>query len=105
MVISVFTLTALSFGTMGSISVFLKPLSNEFGWTRANTAFGYTVASLGSAFLELSGDMSLINMEQDFLAFLLLFLWSPAYFFSVNRIVYFIFTYYIFVLAHLEMQW
>ena len=50
MVISVFTLTALSFGTMGSISVFLKPLSNEFGWTRANTAFGYTVASLGSAF-------------------------------------------------------
>ena len=49
MVISVFTLTALSFGTMGSISVFLKPLSNEFGWTRANTAFGYTVASLGSA--------------------------------------------------------
>ena len=35
---------------MGSISVFLKPLSNEFGWTRANTAFGYTVASLGSAF-------------------------------------------------------
>jgi len=50
MVVSVFTLTALSFGTMGSISVFLKPLSNEFGWTRANTAFGYTVASLGSAF-------------------------------------------------------
>ena len=50
MVISVFTLTALSFGTMGSISVFLKPLSNEFGWTRGNTAFGYTVASLGSAF-------------------------------------------------------
>ena len=50
MVISVFTLTALSFGSMGSISVFLKPLSNEFGWTRANTAFGYTVASLGSAF-------------------------------------------------------
>ena len=50
MVISVFTLTALSFGTMGSISVFLKPLSNEFGWTRANTAFAYTVASLGSAF-------------------------------------------------------
>ena len=50
MVISVFTLTALSFGMMGSISVFLKPLSNEFGWTRANTAFGYTVASLGSAF-------------------------------------------------------
>ena len=50
MVVSVFTLTALSFGTMGSISVFLKPLSNEFGWTRATTAFGYTVASLGSAF-------------------------------------------------------
>ena len=35
---------------MGSISVFLKPLSNEFGWTRANTAFGYTIASLGSAY-------------------------------------------------------
>jgi len=50
MVVSVFILGALSFGTMGSISVFLKPLSSEFGWTRASTSFGYTIASLGSAF-------------------------------------------------------
>ena len=71
MVISVFTLTALSFGIMGSISVFLKPLSNEFGWTRANTAFGYTVASLGSAFFGIIWAMSPINMEQGFSAFLL----------------------------------
>ena len=49
MVVCVFTLTALSFGMMGSISVFLKPLSNEFGWSRGSTALGYTVASLGSA--------------------------------------------------------
>ena len=44
-----FTLTALSFGALGSISVFLKPLSQEFGWTRGETSFGYTAIALSSA--------------------------------------------------------
>ena len=38
MVAVVFTLSALSFGTLASISVFLKPLSLEFGWSRGNNA-------------------------------------------------------------------
>jgi hypothetical protein len=45
MVFAVFILSALSFGALGSISVFLKPLSAEFGWSRGETAFGYTVIS------------------------------------------------------------
>jgi MFS family permease len=49
MVAVVFTLTALSFGAMGSISVFLKPLSLEFDWSRGETALGYTATSLASA--------------------------------------------------------
>ena len=32
MVFVVFTLSGLSFGALGAISVFLKPLSAEFGW-------------------------------------------------------------------------
>ena len=50
MVFAVFMLGALSFGIMGSISAFLKPLSNEFDWSRASTSFLYTIASLGAAF-------------------------------------------------------
>ena len=49
MVFAVFVLSALSFGALGSISVFLKPLSTEFGWSRGETAFGYTVISFSSA--------------------------------------------------------
>ena len=49
MVFVVFVLTALSFGAMGSISVFLKPLALEFDWSRGETAFGYTATSLASA--------------------------------------------------------
>ena len=49
MVASVFTLSALSFGTLGSVSVFLKPLVLEFGWTRAEASLGYTVISFSSA--------------------------------------------------------
>tara|TARA_B100000029_G_scaffold242802_1_gene240044 strand:- start:288 stop:1493 length:1206 start_codon:yes stop_codon:yes gene_type:complete len=49
MVISVFILSALSFGTLASISVFLKPLSLEFGWSRADTSLAYTVISFSSA--------------------------------------------------------
>lgn len=49
MVFAVFVLSALSFGALGSVSVFLKPLSTEFGWSRGETAFGYTVISFSSA--------------------------------------------------------
>ncbi|MFK7915825.1 MAG: MFS transporter [Pseudomonadales bacterium] len=49
MVAAVFVLSALSFGALGSVSVFLKPLSAEFGWTRAETALGYTTISFASA--------------------------------------------------------
>lgn len=49
MVAVVFVLTALSFGALGSISVFLKPLSAEFAWSRGATAFAYTVTSFASA--------------------------------------------------------
>ena len=49
MVACVFVLSALSFGTLASLSVFLKPLSLEFGWSRGQTSFGYTVISFSSA--------------------------------------------------------
>ena len=49
MVFAVFLLSALAFGALGSISVFLKPLSSEFGWSRGETSLGYTVISLSSA--------------------------------------------------------
>ncbi|MEM7364460.1 MAG: MFS transporter [Pseudomonadota bacterium] len=49
MVAIVFTLTTLSFGTLGAISVFLKPLAAEFGWSRADTALGYTAIAFSSA--------------------------------------------------------
>ena len=49
MVGAVFVLSALAFGALGSVSVFLKPLTAEFGWTRAETAFGYTLMSFAAA--------------------------------------------------------
>ena len=49
MVACVFVLSALSFGTLASLSVFLKPLSLEFGWSRGQPSFGYTVISFASA--------------------------------------------------------
>ena len=49
MVFAVFLLSALAFGALGSISVFLKPLSSEFGWSRGETSLGYTVISFSSA--------------------------------------------------------
>jgi MFS family permease len=49
MVFSVFMLSTLSFGALASVSVFLKPLSMEFGWTRGQTSLGYTVISMSSA--------------------------------------------------------
>ena len=45
MVVVVFTLSGLAFGSMASISVFLKPVSLEFDWSRGQTSFAYTVAS------------------------------------------------------------
>jgi len=49
MVWVVFTLSALSFGSLGSISIFLKPLSAEFGWSRGMTSLGYTAIAFSSA--------------------------------------------------------
>lgn len=49
MVFVVFTLSSLSFGALGAISVFLKPLSAEFGWGRAETSLGYTAIAFSSA--------------------------------------------------------
>ena len=49
MVAVVFTLSALSFGALGAVSVFLKPLAAEFGWGRGETAFGYTTIAFASA--------------------------------------------------------
>ena len=49
MVLVVFVLSGLAFGSMASISVFLKPVSMEFGWTRGQTSFAYTVVSFSSA--------------------------------------------------------
>lgn len=45
----VFTISALAFGNLGSVSVFLKPLSAEFGWGRGQTALGYSAISFSSA--------------------------------------------------------
>ena len=49
MVATAFTLSALSFGQLATVSVFLKPLASEFGWSRAETAFAYTLTSFASA--------------------------------------------------------
>ena len=49
MVFVVFMLSGLSFGALGAISVFLKPLSEEFGWGRAETSLGYTAIAFSSA--------------------------------------------------------
>jgi MFS family permease len=49
MVVVVFILSVLSFGALGAVSVFLKPLTEEFGWGRGETAFGYTAIAFSSA--------------------------------------------------------
>ena len=49
MVLVVFVLSGLAFGSMASISVFLKPISADFGWSRGATSLAYSVASLSSA--------------------------------------------------------
>tara|TARA_B110000495_G_scaffold203711_1_gene228985 strand:+ start:648 stop:1871 length:1224 start_codon:yes stop_codon:yes gene_type:complete len=49
MVFASFVLSALAFGSLASISVFMKPLSEEFGWSRGEISLAYTVASFASA--------------------------------------------------------
>ncbi len=49
MVLVVFVLSGLAFGSLASISVFLKPISADFGWSRGATSLAYSVASLASA--------------------------------------------------------
>ncbi|MEH6524557.1 MAG: MFS transporter [Sneathiella sp.] len=44
-----FMLSTFAFGGLGSVGVFLKPLSAEFGWSRAQVSFGYTSMALSSA--------------------------------------------------------
>ena len=39
-------LLALNMGALSSLSIFLKPVSQQFGWTRGATAFAYTGAAL-----------------------------------------------------------
>lgn len=39
-------LVALNLGSLSSLSVFLKPLSEEFGWPRGATALSYTTAAV-----------------------------------------------------------
>ncbi len=45
----VFLLTALSFGGLGSVGIFLKPMIAEFGWSRGETAMGYSSLSIAAA--------------------------------------------------------
>lgn len=40
------TMLGFNFGALASITVFLKPLSEEFGWMRGDTAFAYTAGTL-----------------------------------------------------------
>jgi MFS family permease len=41
---------ALGFGAGGTISVFIKPFEQEFGWLRADTSMAYTMHTIGAAF-------------------------------------------------------
>ena len=40
---------ALGFGSLALISVFMRPLEAEFGWSRADTSLAYAVATVGMA--------------------------------------------------------
>jgi MFS family permease len=40
---------ALGFGALALISVFMRPLEAEFGWSRAETSFAYAIATIGMA--------------------------------------------------------
>jgi MFS family permease len=49
MVAVAFSLGVFSFGALGSVGVFLKPLAAEFGWSRGGLSFGYTALTLATA--------------------------------------------------------
>ena len=53
MVAVIFGFSILAFGGLASIAVFIKPLTLEFGWTRAETSLGYTVTALSAALVGL----------------------------------------------------
>lgn len=53
MVVVIFCFSILAFGGLSSIAVFIKPLTLEFGWTRAETSLGYTVTALSAALVGL----------------------------------------------------
>jgi MFS family permease len=40
---------ALGFGAGGTVSVFIKPFEQEFGWLRADTSMAYTMHTVGAA--------------------------------------------------------
>jgi MFS family permease len=48
-VVGATTATALGFGTLALMSVFIRPLEAEFGWTRAELSFSYSAATIGMA--------------------------------------------------------
>lgn len=49
MVAVAFLLGVFSFGLLGTVGVFLKPLAAEFGWSRGGLSLGYTVLTLSTA--------------------------------------------------------
>ena len=50
MVAIAFTLSAISFGVLASVGVFLKPLAAEFDWSRGSLSFGYSAITFATAF-------------------------------------------------------
>ena len=48
MVAIAFVFGGLSFGGLVSVGVFLKPLAAEFGWSRGEISFGYTISGLAT---------------------------------------------------------
>jgi MFS family permease len=49
MVFVTFVLTALCFGGLSLVAVFIKPLAQEFGWLRGEVASAYTIAAASTA--------------------------------------------------------
>tara|TARA_A100001011_G_scaffold80048_2_gene82970 strand:- start:11936 stop:13129 length:1194 start_codon:yes stop_codon:yes gene_type:complete len=49
MVAIAFTLSAISFGMLSSVGVFIKPLQAEYGWSRGSLSFGYSAITLSTA--------------------------------------------------------
>lgn len=49
MVFATFILTALCFGGLGLVAVFIKPLAQEFGWQRGDISVAYMIATAGTA--------------------------------------------------------